>query len=49
MGEYNMRINMKGIKILNKFLDAGFCAEKEIAAMSLDDTLGIQSISVLGR
>lgn len=37
-----MSVNMKVIKVLNKLFDAGFCAEKEIAAMSLDDMLGIQ-------
>ena len=41
-----MRINMKVIKILNKLFEAGFCTEKEIAAMNLDDMLSIQGISV---
>lgn len=42
----NMSVNMKVIKVLNKLFDAGFCAEKEIAVMNLDDMLGIQGISV---
>ncbi len=41
-----MSVNMKVIKVLNKLFDAGFCAEKEISAMNLDDMLGIQGISV---
>lgn len=41
-----MNVNMKVIKVLNKLFDAGFCTEKEIAAMNLDDMLGIQGISV---
>jgi len=41
-----MSVNMKVIKVLNKLFDAGFCAEKEIAVMNLDDMLGIQGISV---
>ena len=41
-----MSVNMKAIKVLNKLFDAGFCAEKDISGMSLDDMLGIQGISV---
>ena len=41
-----MSVNMKVIKVLNKLFDAGFCAEKDISAMNLDDMLCIQGISV---
>ena len=41
-----MNVNMKVIKVLNKLFYAGFCAEKDITSMSLDDMLGIKGISV---
>lgn len=41
-----MSVNMKVIKVLNKLFEAGFSNEKGISAMSLDDMLGIQGISV---
>ena len=41
-----MSVNMKVIKVLNKLFDAGFCVEKDITSMSLDDMLSIQGVSV---
>ena len=41
-----MAVNQKAIKVLNKILDAGFTEEKAIAAMTMDDILSMQGISV---
>lgn len=41
-----MAVNQKAIKVLNKVLEAGFTDEKAIAAMTMDDILGMQSITV---
>jgi len=41
-----MAINQKAIKVINKIFDAGFNSEKEIAAMTMDDILAIQGITV---
>ena len=41
-----MAVNPKAIKVLNKVLDAGFTNEKAIAAMTIDDILNMQGITV---
>lgn len=41
-----MAINQKAVKVINKILDAGFTDEKAIAAMTMDDILSIQGITV---
>lgn len=41
-----MAVNQKAVKVLNKILDAGFTDEKAIAAMTMDDILAIQGITV---
>lgn len=41
-----MAVNQKAIKVLNKVLEAGFTDEKAIAAMTMDDILGMQGITV---
>ena len=41
-----MAVNSKAIKVLNKVLDAGFTDEKAIAAMTIDDILNMQGITV---
>lgn len=41
-----MPINQKAIKALNKVLDAGFTDEKEISAMTMDDILSMQGITI---
>ena len=41
-----MAVNQKAVKVLNKILDAGFTEEKAIAAMTMDDILSMQSITV---
>ena len=41
-----MAVNQKAIKVLNKILDAGFTEEKAIAAMTMDDILSMQGITV---
>lgn len=41
-----MAVNPKAIKVLNKVLDAGFTDEKAIAAMTIDDILNMQGITV---
>ena len=40
------RISAKAVKVLNKILDAGFTEEKAIAAMTMDDILSMQGITV---
>ena len=41
-----MAVNQKAVKVLNKVLEAGFTAEKAISAMTMDDILSMQSITV---
>lgn len=41
-----MAVNQKVIKVLNKVLDAGFTDEKAIAAMTMDDILSMQGVTV---
>ena len=41
-----MSVNPKAIKVLNKVLDAGFTDEKTIAAMTIDDILKMQGVTV---
>ena len=41
-----MAVNSKAIKVLNKVLDAGFTDEKAITAMTIDDILNMQGITV---
>ena len=38
--------NQKAVKVLNKVLEAGFTDEKAISAMTMDDILSMQSITV---
>ena len=39
-------MNHKAIKVINKILDAGFTDEKAIAAMTMDDILSLQGVTV---
>ena len=41
-----MAVNQKAIKVLNKIFEAGFTGEKEISAMTMDDILSMQGITV---
>lgn len=41
-----MAVNQKAVKVINKVLDAGFTEEKAIAAMTMDDILSMQGITV---
>ena len=41
-----MAVNPKAIKVLNKVLDAGLTDEKAIAAMTIDDILNMQGVTV---
>ena len=41
-----MAINQKAVKVVNKILDAGFTDEKAISAMTMDDILSIQGVTV---
>ena len=41
-----MAVNQKAIKVLNKIFEAGFTDEKEISAMTMDDILAMQGITV---
>ena len=41
-----MAINQKAVKVINKILDAGLTDEKAISAMTMDDILSIQGITV---
>ena len=41
-----MAVNQKAVEVLNKILDAGFTDEKDIAAMTMDDILSMQGITV---
>ena len=41
-----MAVNQKAIKVLNKIFEADFTDEKEISAMTMDDILSMQGITV---
>lgn len=41
-----MAVNQKAVKVINKILEAGFTDEKAIAAMTIDDILSMQGITV---
>ena len=41
-----MAVNQKAVKVLNKVLVAGFTDEKAISAMTMDDILSMQGITV---
>ena len=41
-----MPVKPKAVRALNKVLDAGFTEEKAIAAMTMDDILSMQGITV---
>ena len=41
-----MAVNQKAIKVLNRIFEAGFTEEKAIAAMTMDDILSMQGITV---
>lgn len=41
-----MAVNQKAVKVLNKVLEAGFTDEEAIFAMTMDDILSMQSITV---
>lgn len=41
-----MTVNQKAVKVLNKVFEAGFIDEKAIAAMTMDDILSMQGITV---
>lgn len=41
-----MAVNQKAIKVLNKVFEAGFSDEKTISAMTMDDILSIQGVTV---
>ena len=42
-----MALNQKAIKVLGKVFEAGFTDEKSIAAMTMDDILAIQGLSLI--
>ena len=41
-----MAVNQKAVKVLNKIFEAGLKKEKAIAAMTMDDILSMQGITV---
>ncbi|MBS5385887.1 MAG: hypothetical protein KHY31_00755 [Clostridiales bacterium] len=41
-----MAVNQKAIKVINKIFEAGFTDEKTIAAMTMDDILSLQGVTV---
>ena len=41
-----MALNQKAIKVLGKVFEASFTDEKSIAAMTMDDILAIQGITI---
>ena len=43
-----MAVNQKAVKVLNKVFEAGFTDEKAISAMTMDDILSMQGITVAG-
>ena len=46
-----MVVNQKAVKVINKIFEAGITEEKDISAMTLDEILEIQGITVaeIGR
>jgi hypothetical protein len=41
-----MTVNPKLIRVINKIFEAGFSTEKDIAAMTMDDILGMPGMTV---
>lgn len=41
-----MAINQRVIKVLNKIFEAGFADEKDISAMTMDDILSMQGVTI---
>ena len=41
-----MVVNQKAVKVINKIFEAGITEEKEISAMTMDDILSMQGITV---
>ena len=41
-----MAVNQKAVKVLNKIFEAGYIEEKAIVAMTMDDILSMQGITV---
>jgi len=41
-----MTVNQKTIRVLNKIFEAGFTNEKEITAMTMDDILNMNGITI---
>ena len=41
-----MAVNQKAVKVLNKIFEAGFTEKKAIAAMTMDNILSMQGITV---
>lgn len=41
-----MAINQKAVRVLNKIFEAGFTDEKEIAAMTMDNILSMQGVTI---
>ena len=41
-----MLVNQKAVKVINKIFEAGITEEKDISAMTLDEILEIQGITV---
>lgn len=41
-----MVVNQKAVKVINKIFESGITEEKEISAMTLDEILEIQGITV---
>lgn len=41
-----MVVNQKAVKVINKIFEVGITEEKEISAMTLDEILEIQGITV---
>lgn len=41
-----MAVNQKAVKVLNKVFEAGFTNEKDISAMTMDNILSMQGITV---
>lgn len=41
-----MAVNQKAIRVLNKIFEAGYTDEKDIAAMTMDDILSMQGVTI---
>lgn len=41
-----MAVNQKVIKVLNRIFEAGFTDEKSVSAITMDDILSLQGVSV---